>query len=106
MTRNTLTRHGRSPFDSVWTISNQTKLQVRNLGSASQIEHGIPVSLIEDFTAPGTYDPKHVDTSFKASLIPRRDDFKADQNPGKTREEKSNPKNGWAFTMNVNITVL
>ena len=94
MTLNTLIRHGRSPFDSVWTILNQIKLQVRNLGSAIQIEHGTPVSLIEDFTAPGTYDPKHVDTSFKASLIPRRDDFKADQNPGNTRKKESNPKNG------------
>ena len=40
------------------------------------------------FTAPGTYDPKHVDTSFKASLTPRRDDFKPDQNPGKNKKNK------------------
>ena len=42
-----------------------------------------PWLLIENFPAPGTYDPKHVDTAFKASLIPRRDDFRPDQNPGK-----------------------
>ena len=42
----------------------------------------------EDFIAPGTYDPKHVDTAFKATLIPRRDDFRPDQNPGKCPSTK------------------
>ena len=40
------------------------------------------MQIICHLLAPGTYDPKHVDTSFKASLIPRRDDFRPDQNPG------------------------
>ena len=38
------------------------------------------------FTAPGTYDPKHLDTSRKVTIRQRLNDFKPDQTPGKQNE--------------------
>ena len=53
------------------------------MGKFLEYTRVFPMINIISSQAPGTYDPKMIDTSRKVTIRQKLNDFKPDQNPGK-----------------------